>query len=172
MLSCYVHAQAYNNFLSGSLSSQLDYTLKVTVVVSAMLTAVDIQGADLRKSLALFFFHTLFLSGMISLLFVKMLLIYLLSSTTIIKKNCHREGAWKKLVTATLSWLSFIPNMLSHLALLSRLIGNQWKEVPRFWLGLLWQFVTYVQAFCVVLDCTLTDSHSSPNVMSVQVSCL
>jgi len=46
--------QAYNNFLPGSLSSQLDYTSKVTAVVSVMLTAADIQGADLSESLALF----------------------------------------------------------------------------------------------------------------------
>jgi len=36
--------QAYNNLLPGSVSWQLDYyTLKVTAVVSAMLTAADIQ---------------------------------------------------------------------------------------------------------------------------------
>ena len=84
----------------------------------------------------------------------------------------HQEGAWNKLTTATLSWLSFIPNMLSHLTLLSRLLGNRWKEAPGFWLGLLWQLVTYVQAFCVILDHASTDSHSSPTVMNVQVSCL
>ena len=31
----------------------------------------------------------------------------------------HPEGAWKTLPTATLSWLSFIPNTLCHLTLLS-----------------------------------------------------
>ena len=66
----------------------------------------------------------------------------------------HREGAWNKLATATLSWLSFIPNTLSHLVLLSRSLGNRWKETPGFWLGLLSQLVTYVQAYCVVLDRT------------------
>ena len=76
----------------------------------------------------------------------------------------HWEGAWNKLTTATLSWLSFIPNMLSHLALLSQSLGNWWKEVP----GL----VTYVLAYCIILDRTSTDSHSSHTVINVQVSCL
>ena len=52
-----------------------------------MLTAADIQGAELSKPLVLFWYH-------------------------------HQEGAG--LTTATLSWLSFIPNMLTHLAPLSR----------------------------------------------------
>ena len=68
--------------------------------------------------------------------------------------HCHREGAWNKLVTVTLSWLSFISDTLSHLALLSRSLGNRWKEVPEFWLGLLSQLVMYVQVYCVVLDRT------------------
>jgi len=62
--------------------------------------------------------------------------------------------------------------MLSHLTLLSGSLGNRWKEVPGFWLGLLWQLVMHVQAFCVILDLASTDSHSSPTVMNVQVSCL
>ena len=70
----------------------------------------------------------------------------------------------------TLSWLSFIPNMLCHLALLSQSLGNRWKEAPGFWLGLS-QLVTHVQACCVVLDRTSTDSHSSHTVVNVQVSC-
>jgi len=37
----------------------------------------------------------------------------------------HWEGAWNKLATATLSWLSFISDTLSHLALLSRSLGNR-----------------------------------------------
>ena len=52
-----------------------------------MLTAADIQGAELSKPLVLFWYH-------------------------------HQEGA--VLATATLSWLSFIPNMLTHLAPLSQ----------------------------------------------------
>ena len=84
----------------------------------------------------------------------------------------HREGVWNKLTTETLSWLSFISDTLSHLAFLSRLLGNRWKEVPRFWIGLLSQLVMYVQAFLVVLDHTSTDSHSSHTVVNVQVSCL
>ena len=49
-----LYQQAYN-LLPGSLSSQLDYyTSKVTAVVSVMLTTMDIQGADLSESLALF----------------------------------------------------------------------------------------------------------------------
>ena len=81
----------------------------------------------------------------------------------------HREGAWNKLTTASLSWLSFT---LSHLALLSRSLGNRWKEVPGFWLGLLSQLVMYVHAYCIILDRTSTDSHSSHTVVNVQVSCL
>jgi len=84
----------------------------------------------------------------------------------------HPEGAWKTLPTATLSWLSLIPNMLCHLALLSRSLGNRWKEAPGFWLWLLSQLVTYVQACLVVLDHTSNDSHSSHTVVNVQVSCL
>ena len=37
-------------------------------------------------------------------------------------------SGWNKLATATLSWLSFIPSTLSHLVLLSRSLGNRWKE--------------------------------------------
>jgi len=84
----------------------------------------------------------------------------------------HREGAWNKLATATLSWLSFVPDMLSHLTLLSWSLGNRWKEALGFWLGLLSQLVTYVQVYRVVLDRTSTDSHSSHTVVNVQVSCL
>jgi len=41
-----------------SASSQVDYyTSKVTAVVSVMLTAVDIQGADLSEPLVLFWHH-------------------------------------------------------------------------------------------------------------------
>ena len=86
--------------------------------------------------------------------------------------HCHPEGAWKKLATATLSWLSLIPNTLCHLALLSQSLGNRWREAPGFWLGLLSQLVTYVQVYCVVLNRTSTDSHSSHTVVNVQVSCL
>ena len=77
----------------------------------------------------------------------------------------HREGAWNKLVTATLSWLSFIWDTLSHLTLLCKSLGNQWKEAPGFWLGLLSQFIMYV-------DHTSPNSHSSHTVVNVQVSCL
>jgi len=70
----------------------------------------------------------------------------------------------------TLSWLSFVPDMLSHLALLSWSLGNWWKEAFVFWLGLLSQLVMYVQEYCVVLD--LTDSHSSHTIVNIQVSCL
>ena len=42
----------------------------------------------------------------------------------------HPEGAWKTLPTTTLSWLSFIPNTVCHLALLSRSLGNLLKEAP------------------------------------------
>jgi len=79
---------------------------------------------------------------------------------------------WNKLMTATFSSLSFITNMLSHLALLSQLLGNRWKEAPVFWLGLLSQLVTYVQGYCIVLDCTSTDFHYSHTVINVQVFCL
>ena len=131
--------QAYDNFLPGSASSQLDCcTSKVTVVVSVMLTATDIQREDLNEPLVLFWHR-------------------------------HQEGAWNKLATATLSWLSF---MLSYLALLSLLLENWWKEVPGFWLRLFSQLVMYVQAYCIVLDRTSTDSHSSHTVINVQVSCL
>ena len=95
-----------------------------------------------------------------------------LSEPLVLFWHRHREGAWNKLATATLSWLSFIPNMLSHLSLLSQLLGNRWKEAPGFWLGLLSQLVMYVQAYCIILDCTSTDSHSSHTVVNVQVSCL
>ena len=84
----------------------------------------------------------------------------------------HPEGSWKTPPTATLSWLSFIPNTLCHLALLSRSLANRWKEALGFQLGLLSQLVTYVQAYRVVLDRTSTDSHSSHTVVNVQVSCL
>ena len=84
----------------------------------------------------------------------------------------HREGAWNKLATETLSWLSFISDMLSHLTLLSRWLGNRWKEAPGFWLGLLSQLIMYVQAYCIVLDHTSTDFHSSHIIVNVQVSCL
>jgi len=68
---CLAMSTGVQRLFPGSLSSQLDYyNLKVTAVVSVMLIAADIQGADLSKSLALFFSHTLFLSGMISLQFV------------------------------------------------------------------------------------------------------
>ena len=60
-----------------------------------------------------------------------------LSKPLVLFWHRHREGAWNKLATSTLSWLSFIPDMLSYLALLSLLLGNRWKEVPGFWLGLL-----------------------------------
>ena len=66
-------------------------------------------------------------------------------------------------------WLSFIPNMLSRLNLLSRSLGNRWKEVPEFWLGLLSQLVTYVQAYSVLLIRTSTDSHSSQTIVNIQV---
>ena len=47
--------QAHNNLLPGSVSSQVDYyTSKVTAIVSMMLTAADIQGADLSEPLVLF----------------------------------------------------------------------------------------------------------------------
>ena len=84
----------------------------------------------------------------------------------------HPESAWKTLPTATFTWLSLIPNTLCHLALLSRSLGNRWREAPGFWLGLLSQLFTYVQAYRVVLDRTSTDSHSSHTVVNVQVSCL
>jgi len=48
---------------------------------------------------------------------------------------------------------------------------NWWKEVPGFWLGLVSQLVLYVQAYCVVLDHTSTDSHSSHTIVNAQVSC-
>ena len=95
-----------------------------------------------------------------------------LSEPLVLFWHSHWEGAWNKLTTATLSWLSFIPNMLSHLTVLSWLLGNRWKEVARFWLGLLSQLITYVQGYYVILDCTSTDSHSSHTVVNVQVSCL
>ena len=83
----------------------------------------------------------------------------------------------------TLSWLSFIPNTLRHLAFLSGILGNRWKEAPGFWLELLPQlvayfyyfiiyFIYYVQVYCIILVCTSTDSHSSHTVFIVQVSCL
>ena len=53
----------------------------------------------------------------------------------------HPEGAWKTLSTATLTWLSLIPNTLCHLALLSRSLANRWREAPGFWLGLLSRLV-------------------------------
>jgi len=44
----------HNNLLTGSVSSQVDYyTSKVTAIVSMMLTAADIQGADLSEPLVL-----------------------------------------------------------------------------------------------------------------------
>jgi len=135
--------QAYNNLLPGSVSSQVDYyTSKVTAVVSMTLTAADIQGADLSKLKFGSLWHR------------------------------HPEGAWKTLPTVTLSWLSFIPNMLCHLTLLCLSLGNWWREVPGFWLGLLSQLVTYVQAYCVVLNRNSTYSHSSHTVVNAQVSCL
>ena len=79
----------------------------------------------------------------------------------------HREGVRNKLTTETLSWLSFISDTLSHLAFLSRSLGNRWKEVPRFWIGLLSQLIMYVQAFLIVRDRTSTDSHSSHIAVNV-----
>jgi len=107
----------------------------------------DIEGADPSEPLVLFWHH-------------------------------HQEGAWNKLATATLSWFSFIPNTLSHLTLLSRSLGNHSQTLPSpaqiaFAPGfLLSQLVTYVQAYCVILDCTSTDSHFFHTVVKVQVSCL
>ena len=50
--------QAHNNLLPGSVSSQVDYyTSKVTVIVSVMLTATDIQGGDLSEPLVFFWHH-------------------------------------------------------------------------------------------------------------------
>jgi len=47
-----------------------------------------------------------------------------LSEPLVLFWHRHPEGAWKTLLTETLSRLPFIPNMLSHLALLSQLLGN------------------------------------------------
>ena len=47
--------QAHNNLLPDSVSSQVNYyTLEVTAIVSVMLTAADIRGADLSEPLVLF----------------------------------------------------------------------------------------------------------------------
>jgi len=83
-----------------------------------------------------------------------------LSKALVLFWHHHREGAWNKLMTVTLSWLSFILNTLSHLTLLSRSLGNQSREALGFWLGLLPQPFTYVQAWYVVLIHTSTNSHS------------
>ena len=90
-----------------------------------------------------------------------------LSEPSVLFWHRHREGAWNKLTTATLSWLSFIPSTLSHLVLLSRSLGNRWKEAQGFWVGLLSRLVTYILAYCVVLDRTSTDSHSSHTIVNV-----
>jgi len=78
-----------------------------------------------------------------------------LSEPLVLFWHRHQEGTWNKLVTASL-----ISNTLSHLALLSPSPGNQWKEVPGFWLRLLSQQVTYVQVYCIVLEHTSTKPHS------------
>ena len=97
--------QAYNHLLPGSVSSQLDnYTSQITAIVSVMLTAADIQGADLSEPLVLLWHR-------------------------------HWEGAWNKLTTATLSWLSFIPNTPCHLALLSQSLGIGGRKRPDSGLG-------------------------------------
>ena len=95
-----------------------------------------------------------------------------LSKPLVLFWHRHREGAWNKLATATLSWLSFISDTLNHLTLLSRSLRNRWKEASGIWLGLLSQLVTYVQVYRVVLNRTSTDSHSLHTVVNVQVSCL
>ena len=79
-----------------------------------------------------------------------------LSQPSVLFWHCHQKGAWNKLATATISWLSFIPSTLSNLALLSQSLGNRWKAAPGFLLGLWSQLVTYVQAYCVLLDRTST----------------
>ena len=48
-----------------------------------------------------------------------------LSEPLVLFWHCHWENTCNKLVTATLSWLSFIPITLSDLALLSRSLRNQ-----------------------------------------------
>jgi len=126
--------QVYDNLLPGSASSQLDCCTSKVTAV----VSVTLTAADVQGAD--------------------------LSEALVLFWHRHREGAWNKLTTASLSWLSF---MLSHLALLSRSLGNRWKEVPGFWLGLLSQLVMYVQAYCIILDHTSTDSHTSHTVNNV-----
>jgi len=52
-----------------------------------------------------------------------------LSERLVLFWHSHWEGAWNKLVTAIFSWLSFIPNTLSHLlAPLSQVLGNRGRR--------------------------------------------
>ena len=134
--------QVCNNLLPGSVSSQPDY---YTSKVTAIVSAT-LTVTDIQGAD--------------------------LSEPLVLFWHYHWESNWNKLPTATLSWLSFIPNTLSDLALLSRLLRNQWKGEPSFWLGLLSQLVTCVQVYRVVLDRTSTNSHSSHTIVSVQLSCL
>jgi len=84
-----------------------------------ILTAADIQRADLSEPLVLFWHH-------------------------------HREGAWNKLATAS---LSFIPNMLSHLAPLSQFVATN----------------CYIHLCLMHCSCSNQFSHT---VFNAQISCL
>ena len=134
--------QVYNNLLPGSASSQLDC---YTSKVTAVVS-VTLTATDIQGAD--------------------------LSKPLVLFQHRHWEGAWNKLATATLSWLSFISDTLNHLTLLSRSLRNRWKEASGIWLGLLSQLVTYVQVYRVVLNRTSTDSHSLHTVVNVQVCCL
>ena len=109
--------QAYTNPLPGSASSQLEC---YTSTVTAIVS-VTLTATDIQGAD--------------------------LSEPLVLFWHRHREGAWNKLATATLSWLSFISDTLSHLTLLSRSLEHRWKEAPGFWLGLLSQLIMYVQAY-------------------------
>ena len=71
-------------------------------------------------------------------------------------------------MTATLSWLSLALINPKHAKPSRSPISIAWKSVEGGAQILARVVVTYVLAYCVVLDCTSTDSHSSHTVVNVQ----
>ena len=67
---------------------------------------------------------------------------------------------------------SSLSNTLSHLPLLSRSPGNQWKEAPGFWLALLSHMSRFTAGSfcCIVLERTSTKPHSPHTIVNVQSS--